>query len=103
MSAPDVRPVGDLPDELGRTAPRELQSAGIDSLVKVSRYTEQELLAIHGVGPKAIRILAAALAEKDLGFRRSEQGPARTPVRPPRGGTPSPAPGAGAHPGDRSP
>ncbi|MEI5583812.1 MULTISPECIES: hypothetical protein [unclassified Agromyces] len=69
MSAPDVRPVGDLPNELGRTAPRALQAAGIDSLARVSSYSEQELLAIHGVGPKAIRILAEALAEKGLTFR----------------------------------
>lgn len=71
MSTPDVRPVGDLPNELGKTAPRELRSAGIDSLTKVSQHTEKELLAIHGVGPKAVRILAAALAEKGLSFRRS--------------------------------
>ncbi|MFC7405105.1 hypothetical protein [Georgenia alba] len=71
MATPDVRPVGDLPNELGKTAPRELQSAGVDSLVKVSKHTEQELLAIHGVGPKAIRILAEALAEKGLSFRTS--------------------------------
>lgn len=72
MSTPDARPVGDLPAELGRTAPRALQAAGIDSLAGVSRYSEQELLAIHGVGPKAIRILAAALAEKGLTFRRGD-------------------------------
>lgn len=75
MSTPDVRPVGDLPNELGRTAPRELRSAGIDSLAKVSQHSEQELLAIHGVGPKAIRILAGALAAKGLGFRRCDEGP----------------------------
>ncbi|MEV6280756.1 hypothetical protein [Nocardia sp. NPDC051832] len=71
MSTPDVRPVGDLPNELGKTAPRELQSAGIDSLSKVSEHTERELLAIHGVGPKAIRILAEALSERGLSFRPS--------------------------------
>ncbi|WP_119695867.1 hypothetical protein [Microbacterium halotolerans] len=69
MSTPDVRPVGDLPNEMGKTAPRELQSAGIDSLSKVSEHTEKELLAIHGVGPKAVRILAAALAERGMSFR----------------------------------
>lgn len=69
MATRDVRPVGDLPDELGKTAPRELQAAGIDSLAKVSKHTEQELLAIHGVGPKAIRILRGVLAEKSVSFR----------------------------------
>ena len=69
MATPDVRPVGDLPHELGKTAPRELQLAGLDSLEKISRCTEKELLAIHGVGPKAIRILGSALEQKGLEFR----------------------------------
>lgn len=69
MATPDVRPVGDLPNELGKTAPRALQAAGIDSLLKVSQHTETQLLAVHGVGPKAIRILRAALADQGLEFR----------------------------------
>lgn len=69
MSTPDVRPVGDLPNEMGKTAPRELQLAGIDSLQKVSQHTERELLAIHGVGPKAIHILREALDAKGLRFK----------------------------------
>lgn len=68
MSTPDVRPVGDLPDDMGKTAPRELLNAGIDSLEKVSEHSEKELLAIHGVGPNAIRILREALAAKGLCF-----------------------------------
>lgn len=71
MSTPDVRPVGDLPNEIGKTAARELSLNGISSLKDVSRHTEKELLSIHGVGPKAIRILREALAKKDLGFKTS--------------------------------
>ena len=71
MATPDVRPVGDLPNEMGKTAPRELQRAGIDSLAKVSEHSEKELLAIHGVGPKSIRILRAALADRGLALRDS--------------------------------
>ncbi|NDK30278.1 helix-hairpin-helix domain-containing protein [Nesterenkonia haasae] len=70
-NTPDVRPVGDLPNSMGKTAPRELQSAGIDSLQKASAHTEKELLAIHGVGPKAVRILKEAMGEKNLTFRES--------------------------------
>ena len=69
MATPDVRPIGDLPSELGKTASRALQAAGIDSLLKVSQHTEQQLLAIHGVGPKAIRILRAALTDQGLELR----------------------------------
>jgi hypothetical protein len=69
MSTPDVRPVGDLPDAIGRTAARELSLNGITSLEDVSAHTEKELLAIHGVGPKAVRILGEALARRGLEFR----------------------------------
>lgn len=65
---PDIRPVGDLPHELGKTAPRELHHAGINSLADIAKHTRKELLAIHGVGPKAIRILEPALAAKGLSF-----------------------------------
>lgn len=68
-ATPDVRPVGDLPDEIGRTAARELSVNGIISLAQVAGHSRKDLLAIHGVGPKAIRILAEALAAKGLGFR----------------------------------
>jgi hypothetical protein len=69
MSTPDVRPVGDLPDAIGKTAARELSRNGITSLERVSTHMERELLAIHGVGPKAVGILREVLAEKGLTFR----------------------------------
>jgi predicted flap endonuclease-1-like 5' DNA nuclease len=65
---PDVRPVGDLPNEIGKTAARELSIHGITSLEEVARHPRDELLAVHGVGPKAVRILEAALAAKGLTF-----------------------------------
>jgi len=68
---PDVRPVGDLPDEIGKTAARELSVHGITSLRQVADHSRKELLAIHGVGPKAIAILGDALAAKGLHYRRS--------------------------------
>jgi hypothetical protein len=68
---PDVRPVGDLPNEIGKTAARELSLHGISSLQQVAAHSKQELLAIHGVGPKAIAILGEALAEKGLDYQHS--------------------------------
>lgn len=69
MTTPDVRPVGDLPDEIGKTAARELAGAGIASLATVAEHSRRELLAIHGVGPKAVRILDEALQERGLSYR----------------------------------
>ena len=65
---PDVRPVGDLPNEIGKTAARELSRRGITRLEQVAHHSRDELLAIHGGGPKAIRILERALASEGLGY-----------------------------------
>lgn len=65
---PDVRPVGDLPDAIGKTAARELSNHGITSLRQVAEHTKKQLLDIHGVGPKAVAILGEALAAKGLGY-----------------------------------
>jgi hypothetical protein len=37
----------------------------------VATHSRRELLAMHGVGPKAVDILAAALAEQGLAFAAS--------------------------------
>ncbi len=66
---PDVRPVGDLPDSIGKTAARELSLSGITTLRQVASHSKKELLAIHGVGPKALAILGEALADKGLDYR----------------------------------
>jgi len=50
-----------IPAGIGKPALRALAAAGIKSLDDVARANEKDLLALHGVGPKAIRILRAAL------------------------------------------
>ncbi len=65
---PDIRPVGDLPNEIGKTAARELSYNGITTLRQVAGHSKKELLAIHGVGPKAIAILGHALAAEGLDY-----------------------------------
>ena len=42
--------------------------AGVYFLEDLTRFTEAEIAALHGVGPKAIRIWKAALAERGLEF-----------------------------------
>lgn len=68
-ATPDVRPVGDLPNGIGKTAARELSLRGITSLGQVTHHSQKELLAIHGVGPKTIVILREALAAKGLEYK----------------------------------
>ena len=58
--------VGDLPSSIGRPATRALAGAGIATLDQVAARSEQELLALHGVGPKAVRLLSEALQKRGM-------------------------------------
>ena len=60
---------GDLPPEIGRPATRALSGAGLNTLERVAAKSEAELLALHGVGPKAVRILRRALEEQGRSLR----------------------------------
>lgn len=59
--------IGDLPP-IGRPANSALLAAGITTLAQVAAHSRRDLLAMHGVGPKAVDILASALAERGLAF-----------------------------------
>jgi predicted flap endonuclease-1-like 5' DNA nuclease len=62
----DESEAAQLPKAIGRVATRELKSAGYLRLEDVAGVSEKELLRIHGVGPKATRILKEALVENGL-------------------------------------
>ncbi|WP_020659665.1 hypothetical protein [Amycolatopsis benzoatilytica] len=53
--------VGDLPKAIGSPATRALHGAGITTLAQIAERPDAELLALHGVGPKAVRLLRDAL------------------------------------------
>ncbi len=57
-----------LPAGIGKPALRALTAAGYTRLDQLAKVQEDDLLKLHGVGPKAIRVLRAALAAKDLAF-----------------------------------
>ena len=64
------------PDEgfltkVGAPARRALEKEGINSLLKLSKYRQEELLQLHGMGPSSIPKLKQALKEKGLSFRKS--------------------------------
>ena len=58
----------ELPHAIGKVARRELALNGFTDLESLTVVSAAELLAIHGVGPKAVRILAAELATQGLSF-----------------------------------
>jgi uncharacterized protein YdhG (YjbR/CyaY superfamily) len=55
-------PSGDLPPGIGAPARRALAAAGYTHLAQIAPLPDAALLALHGVGPKAVRLLRAALA-----------------------------------------
>ncbi|WP_053382523.1 helix-hairpin-helix domain-containing protein [Leucobacter celer] len=59
--------IGDLP-RIGRPANSALLAIGVTTLREISRMRRKELLALHGVGPKAVRILEEALSDAGLSF-----------------------------------
>ena len=58
----------ELPHAIGKVARRELALNGFTDLESLTVVSAAELLAIHGVGPKAVRILDAELAAQGLSF-----------------------------------
>ena len=52
--------------KIGAPATRALDAAGVTSLEGLAWMTRRELEELHGMGPKAIRLLDAALAEAGL-------------------------------------
>lgn len=53
---------------IGAPAFRALDKIGIKNLLQLTKYSEEELLALHGFGPKALRLLKERLNEKGLSF-----------------------------------
>jgi hypothetical protein len=62
-------PRGDLPAGIGRPATQTLFGVGVTTLEQVARHSRAELLALHGVGPKAVCVLAEALEQRGLALR----------------------------------
>lgn len=58
----------EFPRGIPKPALRALASAGIERLEQLTGVTEEELLELHGMGPKAIGILRDALADRGETF-----------------------------------
>ncbi|GAB2560598.1 helix-hairpin-helix domain-containing protein [Nocardia heshunensis] len=56
------------PRGIGAPATRALTAAGYRSVEQLAGVAERELLALHGMGPKSIRILREELMARGLDF-----------------------------------
>ena len=60
--------MNDFP-KIGAPALRALHRAGYTKLEQLTQTNEAELAKLHGMGPKALRILREALEAKGLQFK----------------------------------
>lgn len=58
-----------FPKGVSAPAKRALNSIGISRLEQLVEVSEAELAALHGMGPKALGVLKAALEERGLAFK----------------------------------
>lgn len=56
--------------KIGNPAQRALEAAGINTLMQLCDFTEKEILALHGIGPKAIRIIKELLDKEGFSFKK---------------------------------
>jgi hypothetical protein len=64
MIAPMASPDAGLPAKIGAPATRALTAAGYTRLTQLDGVPAAELGRLHGVGPKALRLLQEALQEQ---------------------------------------
>jgi predicted flap endonuclease-1-like 5' DNA nuclease len=58
----------EFPHGIGKVAKRELVGNGYTRYDQLTAVSAKTLLGIHGIGPKAIRILSEELADRGLSF-----------------------------------
>ncbi|MGH9817669.1 MAG: DNA-binding protein [Candidatus Acidiferrales bacterium] len=80
----------DLPVGLAKPALRALAGAGYTRLEQLAKVSEDEVMRLHGMGPKALDLLRRALAAKGLSFCRPSRsdGDHRGDEQRPRGRAP---------------
>ncbi len=63
------KPSSGFLSKLSSPARNALVHAGIDTLEKLSMYTEKDILKLHGVGPASLPIMRSSLKEEGLSFK----------------------------------
>ncbi|MED1603292.1 RNA polymerase alpha subunit C-terminal domain-containing protein [Alkalihalophilus marmarensis] len=65
----EKKPDNGFLSKLSSPARSALVHEGIDTLQKLSTYTEKEILKLHGVGPASLPTMRASLVEAGLSFK----------------------------------
>lgn len=64
------KPKSGFLSKLSSPARNALIHEGIDTLQELSKYTEKEILKIHGIGPASLPALRTSLEEEGLSFQQ---------------------------------
>lgn len=64
-------PNTEFPRSIGKVAARKLALSGYTRFEDLTQVSKKSLLAIHGVGPKALNILEEELKKRGLGYKGS--------------------------------
>ena len=59
-----------FPAGISGPALRALAHAGIRTMAQLAQWTERDVAALHGMGPKGIRMLSEGLAAQSRHFKR---------------------------------
>lgn len=59
--------------QLSNPARNALLHEGIDTIQKLSAYTEKEILKIHGIGKASLPVFRKSLEEAGLTFKQKEE------------------------------
>lgn len=62
-----MKVMADLP-KLAAPAQRALKSVGIERLEDLTKFSEAEIVALHGMGPNALGVLRNTLRDNGMGF-----------------------------------
>ena len=65
-------PPTEFPPRIGKVAARELAGNGYTRYEQLTSVTADDLLRIHGIGVKAIRILEGELSARGMSFANEE-------------------------------
>jgi predicted flap endonuclease-1-like 5' DNA nuclease len=68
MAAEDAAEAPEFPATIGKVARRELAVHGYTRYEQLTTVTPTDLLTIHGVGPKAVRLLSEEMIRRGLAF-----------------------------------
>ncbi|MCK6639881.1 MAG: hypothetical protein L6Q81_07320 [Bacteroidia bacterium] len=68
----EQKPKGGLLSLVAAPARRALQGAGIELVNDFSKFTKEEILQLHGMGPKALDVIESEMKKGKVKFKKSK-------------------------------